>query len=414
MPTTNENGQQYTQTPFQSSFAQPTYESSSSRNRLSQTRSEIELWAPFFPRPPTHTHMGLPHSNEENGERVAPVISENGPTQYPLVNNGSVERSTKQNSEDTEMVDADYLRLLGDDMNDGVNDLQLIEDLVGTVPTSPLFRMAKQAGKARRAKQKRPHSRTLKEVVTHLNSELQKSRKELKQKNIALQQQEYLLREKDDQITKLTERVRDLDLLEMHFLETSRQEARLAKQKDAARRANMEPLCHYPSQDDNISAAKRARNLTSETQLTFKFSASKSSTPLASHPISSAQNPTFDRGNATHIGREATSHRPSSVNRDRTLEQMTGEGWRRHKDSTLSPTSDFCNTLSSNRQEAAYQIPPCVPLKDHRISKLLPATPNHTAMPEDGPTKRLTTATMDSGYQSIDIISPRNSIDSME
>jgi hypothetical protein len=82
-----------------------------------------------------------------------------------------------------------------------------------------------------------------------------------------------------------------------------------------------------------------------------------------------------------------------------------------------NPKRSLTKTISNRLLGKKLAVPPVPPRKDSQISKALPAPPHGLDMDCDDASKRPTVATMgsgDSGYQSIDIPSARNSVDSIQ
>jgi hypothetical protein len=207
----------------------------------------------------------------------------------------------------------------------------------------------------------------------------------------------------------LVERIGDLELLKIHSNEKIRQEAGLAKQKDAAKKANSEPPLNDLTEGDNENPPKRSRVMLSNKPLELKLNVSKPT--LSLFPTIRPQAVASNYADATCTGKKLeSSQKPSSRIRMTTPEPTMKEAVKEDKSPKRSLTKKFSDKLLRKKFEAA----PPVPQKDHQPSKPLPAPPNDPDIEGDGAAKRLTVATMDSGYQSFGATSVRNSVDSID
>jgi hypothetical protein len=316
-------------------------------------------------------------------------------------------------SQDTEMPNVDDFQPPNENELSGEFTVQLAELLHRTVPASQLSRIAKQAAKSHRARRNRPHIRVFRDTrlrrnILDLNSEVRKLKKDLKNATVALEQKVH---EKDVEILKLTDQIRDLELLEIHSSEKIRQEAGLARQKDAAKKANSDPPLSHSTEDDIENPSKRTRVVRSNSPLPFKLTASKPASPLSFYPKIDPQTPSSDHREPLRLGREMqASFIPSSQDRARTPESTTKETSKEDKSPKRSLKAKFSDKFLSRKYEAT----PPVPQMDYQASKPLPPPPNDSDIDGDDATKRFTVATMDSGYQSLHIPSTRNSVGSIE
>jgi hypothetical protein len=316
-------------------------------------------------------------------------------------------------SQDTEMPNVDDFQPPNEDELSGECTIQLAELLRRTKPASQLSRIAKQATKSYRARQNRPHIRVFRETrlrrnILDLNSEVRRLKKDLKNATVALEQKVH---EKDVEILKLTDQIRDLELLEIHSSKKIRQEAGLARQKDAAKKANSDPPLNHSAEDAIENPSKRTRVVRSNSSLPFKLTTSKLPLPLSFYPKINPQTPSSDHWEPLRLGRgmEASSI-PSSQDRARTPEPITKETLKEDKSPKRWLKAKLSNKFLGKKHEAA----PPVPQMDYQASKPLPPPPNDSDIDGDDATKRFTVATMDSGYQSIYIPSARNSVGSIE
>jgi hypothetical protein len=328
---------------------------------------------------------------------------------HDIPDNGSNELP----SQDTEMPNVDDFQPPNDDELSGECTIQLAELLRRTVPASQLSRIAKQAAKSHRARQNRPHIRVFRETrlrrnILDLNSEMRRLKKYLKNATVALQQK---VQEKDVEILNLTDRIRDLELLEIHSSEKIRQEAVLARQKDAAKKANSDPPLSHSAEDGIENPSKRTRVVRSNSPLPFKLTTSKPPPPLRFYPKIDPQTASSDYREPLRLGREMeASSIPSSQDRARTPEPITKKTLKEDK----SPKRSLKAKLSDKFLGKKYEAAPPIPQIDYQASKPLPPPPNDSDIDGDDATKRFTVATMDSGYQSLDIPSARNSVGSIE
>jgi hypothetical protein len=267
----------------------------------------------------------------------------------------------------------------------------------------------------------------------HLNSELQRLDKDLRDKTVALEQRDATIRDRDAEILKLT---RDLEFLVTHSSERIRLEAVLAKERDAARKANSDRPLNSSSEGDNENPPKRSRVMQSSTTIPLNLKNSKPHAQLSLYPTIQPQSVSEHRG-ALHLaqGVEA-SHRPSSQHRPRTPEPPTKELMKEEKSPKRSLKKKLSDKFLGKKFEAAppvplmnYQAPkplreellnkgfeatPPVSHMDYHASKPLPAPPVDLGMDGYDATKRNTVTTMDSGYHSLEIPSKRDSVGSIE
>jgi hypothetical protein len=316
-------------------------------------------------------------------------------------------------SQDTEMPNVDDFQPPNEDELRGECTIQLAELLRRTVSASQLSCIAKQAAKSHRARQNRPHIRVFRETrlrrnILDLNSEVRRLKKDLRNATVALEQKVH---EKDVEILKLTDQIRDLELLEIHSSEKIRQEAGLARQKDAAKKANSDPPLNHSAEDDIENSSKRTRVVRSNNPLPFKLNTSKPPPPLSFYPKIDPQTPSSDHREPFRLGKEMeASSIPSSQGRAKTPEPITKETLKEDK----SPKRSLKAKLSDKFLGKKYEAAPPVPQMDYQPSKPLLPPPNNSDIDGDDATKRFTVATMDSGYQSLDIPSARNSVGSIE
>lgn len=330
---------------------------------------------------------------------------------HDIPDNGSNELP----SQDTEMLSVDDFQPPNEDELSGESTIKLAELLRRTVPTSQLSSIAKQAAKSHRARHNRPHIRVFRETrlrrnILDLNTEVRRLKKDLKNATVALEQKAH---EKDVEILKHTQQVGDLELLEIHSSEMIRQEAGLARQRDATKKANSVPPLNHSAEDDIENPPKRTRVVRSNSPLPFKLTTSKPPPPLSFYPKISPQPPSSDHREALRLGREMeVSSIPNSQDRTRTPEPITKETLKEDK----SPRRSLKAKLSDKFLGKKYEAAPAVPQMDYQSSKPLPLPPppNDSDIDGDDATKRLTVATMDSGYHSLDISSARNSVGSTE
>jgi hypothetical protein len=360
--------------------------------------------------PPTNgqSHIGvttgLPDEIAGQQQYTNSVTLE-GPETETFGNDNPDDRPTPLPGQDTEMPYINDYQPPGNHEMDGECTLQLAEFLRRIMPASQLSRMAKQAAQTHRARRNRHHGRVFRESglrrkAFHLNSELQRLKKDLKDTTVALE-------EKDAEILKLSERIQ---LLEIHSSEKFRQEAGLARQKEAAKKANAHPPLNYFTEDDNENPPKRSRVMISNGPLALKLNASKPS-PLSLYPKIRPQAVASDCRDTTRMSRELEAiHRPSSRNHEKTLEPTTKEIVKENK----GPKRSITKKISDKFLGKKFEVAPPVPPKDYQASKSLPAPPNDLDIDGDYATKRLTVATMDSGYQSLETTSARNSVGSIK
>jgi hypothetical protein len=233
-------------------------------------------------------------------------------------------------------------------------------------------------------------------------------RKDLKNATVALEQKDHA---KDVEILKLTDQIRDLKLLEIHSSEKIRREAGLARQKDAAKKANSGPPLDHSAEDDIENPSKRTRVVRSNSPLPFKLTTSKPHPPFSFYPKIDPQTPSSGYLEPLRLGREMeASSIPSSQDRARTPEPITKKTLKEDK----SPKRSLKAKLSDKFLGKKYEAAPPIPQIDYQASKPLPPPPNDSDIDGDDATKRFTVATMDSGYQSLDIPSARNSVGSIE
>ena len=326
-------------------------------------------------------------------------ISDNGSNELP--------------SQDKEMPNVDDFQPPNEDELSGECTIQLAELPRRTVPASQPSRIAKQAAKSYRARQNRPRIRVFRETrlrrnILNLNLEVRRLRKDLKNATVALEQKVHA---KDVEILKLTDQIRDLKLLEIHSSEKIRREAGLARQKDAAKKANSGPPLNHSAEDDIENPSKRTRVVRSNSPLPFKLTTSKPPPPFSFYPKIDPQTPSSDYLEPLRLGREMeASSIPSSQDRARTPEPITKKTLKEDK----SPKRSLRAKLSDKFLGKKYQAAPPVPKMDYQASKPLPPPPNDSDIDGDDAMKRFTVATMDSGYQSLDIPSARNSVGSIE
>jgi hypothetical protein len=303
-------------------------------------------------------------------------------------------------SQDIDMPNVDDFQPPSENELSGKFTVQLAELLCRTVPVSQLSPIAKQAAKSYRARGNRPHIRVFREtrlrrIILDLNSEVRRLKKDLKQK----------VHEKEVEILKLTDQIRDLSI------EKIRQEAGLARQKDAAKKANSDLSINHSTEDDPENSSKRTRVVRSNSPLPFKLTTSKPPPSFSFYSKMDSQTTSSDHREPLNLGRELeASSIPSSQDRPRTPEPTTKETQKENK----SPKRSLKAKLSDKFLSKKYRAAPPVPQVDYQASKPLPPPPNDSNIDGDGRTKRFTAATMDSGYQSLDIPSTRNSVGSIE